>query len=49
MVVAAVVVVGAGWWSMSATVAAGISIAEKITTSIMHWYDRDQQQTDLCR
>ena len=49
MVVAAVVVVGAGWWSMSATAAAGISIAEKITTSITHWYYRDQQQTDLCR
>ena len=38
MVVAAVVVVGTGWWLMSATVAAGISIAEKVTTSIMHSY-----------
>ena len=48
MVVAAVVVVGAGWWSMSVTAAAGISIAEKIMTSITHWYDRDHQQMDLC-
>ena len=32
------VVIGAGWWSMSATAAAGISIAEKVTTSITHSY-----------